>query len=521
MTTVFKKAEPTHRTRSLQDDIVVAIDKPTGKLLYFDNDRESTELQVELDIFAEHSQVQMRNDLIDCRIDICSPEVLMLFADNFDYQDLRQDFMRGILSSEILGSKIYAHVISGEYAARVKCLRTYDSVSKDIMHRWTYPLVPDFNWLGTTNFFLTRNNSYMEDNVKLASTCVINEETAVGANTEIGNDSKVSHSVIGRNCKIGKNVKITGAYIWDDVIIEDNVTIQRSIVCSHAKILRNSRVEKGCLVSWNVVVGPNVALSPQTKLTTYAPTKVDLEFEESLTQPIDLGEKGFGTKWVRKDDDYTNSLIGFDLYLEQKKSNDFVESDPETDSDYEKNTPKKGKKKEEEKGPSDQEKFLKEASDIVHNSILEKHAVDNIVLEMNSLKYAYNTNFIDCAVVILHTLLDEAKDEKKDKLLQASQKVLKTWNALLTRFVTNEDEQVELIWGLQEYCEKPSRDYFTQHFPFILHSLYDAEIIDEEAIWKWVEEQKESKDQAFIELSKNFLKWLKESEEDSGEEEDD
>jgi len=198
-----------------------------------------------------------------------------------------------------------------------------------------------------------------------------------------------------------------------------------------------------------------------------------------------------------------------------------VESDPETDSDYEKNTPKKGKKKEEEKGPSDQEKFLKEASDIVHNSILEKHAVDNIVLEMNSLKYAYNTNFIDCAVVILHTLLDEAKDEKKDKLLQAAQKVLKTWNALLTRFVTNEDEQVELIWGLQEYCEKPSRDYFTQHFPFILHSLYDAEIIDEEAIWKWVEEQKESKDQAFIELSKNFLKWLKESEEDSGEEEDD
>lgn len=52
----------------------------------------------------------------------------MLFADNFDYQDLRQDFIRGVLTDDILANKIFAHVITGEYAARVRDLRTYNSV---------------------------------------------------------------------------------------------------------------------------------------------------------------------------------------------------------------------------------------------------------------------------------------------------------------------------------------------------------------------------------------------------------
>lgn len=42
--------------------------------------------------------------------------MLALFADNFDYQDIRQDFIKGITGSEILGNKVYAHVISNEYA---------------------------------------------------------------------------------------------------------------------------------------------------------------------------------------------------------------------------------------------------------------------------------------------------------------------------------------------------------------------------------------------------------------------
>lgn len=55
--------------------------------------------------------LQVRTDLLDTNISICSPEVLMMFSDNFDYQTLKRDFVGGTLSEEELGKKIYLHVL--------------------------------------------------------------------------------------------------------------------------------------------------------------------------------------------------------------------------------------------------------------------------------------------------------------------------------------------------------------------------------------------------------------------------
>jgi hypothetical protein len=33
----------------------------------------------------------------DCHIDVCSPEVLGLFEKEYDYGDLRKDFIKGVL----------------------------------------------------------------------------------------------------------------------------------------------------------------------------------------------------------------------------------------------------------------------------------------------------------------------------------------------------------------------------------------------------------------------------------------
>ena len=52
-------------------------------------------------MFEGRQAVQLLTDLEDCFIDICAPEVLMLFTDNFDYQHLRRDFVKGLLSDEV------------------------------------------------------------------------------------------------------------------------------------------------------------------------------------------------------------------------------------------------------------------------------------------------------------------------------------------------------------------------------------------------------------------------------------
>jgi len=47
-----------------------------------------------------------------------------------------------------MGYKIFTHEIRSSYAARVDNFRSYDTISKDIMQRWTYPLVPDVQYFG-------------------------------------------------------------------------------------------------------------------------------------------------------------------------------------------------------------------------------------------------------------------------------------------------------------------------------------------------------------------------------------
>lgn len=173
MTTVFKKARPMHPTRTLNDDLLVVTNvrgaecdprcalltlppmpraapaqKHTGQLLVYDNDVEEGEVSLPVQQLAEHTQVEFRYDLLDTQVDVCSPEVLVHFSDNYDYQDVRLDYLRNEVQNADLGWKYFAHVIENEYAARIQDLRTYHAISRDVMRRWAYPLVPDSNFSG-------------------------------------------------------------------------------------------------------------------------------------------------------------------------------------------------------------------------------------------------------------------------------------------------------------------------------------------------------------------------------------
>ena len=43
-------------------------------------------------------------------------------------QNVRREFVTGVLSEEELGNKIFVYELQGEYAARVTNLRAYDAV---------------------------------------------------------------------------------------------------------------------------------------------------------------------------------------------------------------------------------------------------------------------------------------------------------------------------------------------------------------------------------------------------------
>lgn len=59
-----------------------------------------------------------------------------------------------------MGYKIFTHEIYSSYAARIDNFHSYDTVSRDIIQRWTYPLVLDVMSFGKTAAKLQRQGMY-------------------------------------------------------------------------------------------------------------------------------------------------------------------------------------------------------------------------------------------------------------------------------------------------------------------------------------------------------------------------
>jgi translation initiation factor eIF-2B subunit epsilon len=68
------------------NDLVVGLDQETRQIVLFNNSVSSKAVALPTEAFAEHAQIEFRSDLLDCFIDVCSPEVLVQISDNFDYQ---------------------------------------------------------------------------------------------------------------------------------------------------------------------------------------------------------------------------------------------------------------------------------------------------------------------------------------------------------------------------------------------------------------------------------------------------
>ncbi|CAL5213283.1 unnamed protein product [Lathyrus oleraceus] len=125
MTMVIKRSKTNPAIRQSRlgtDEIFMAIDPNTKQLLSYEDkaDYSKGTLHLENSLLADNPSLSLHHDKQDCYIDICSPEVLTLFTDNFDYQHLRRHFVKGLLVDDIMGYKIFVHEIRSDYAARVE-----------------------------------------------------------------------------------------------------------------------------------------------------------------------------------------------------------------------------------------------------------------------------------------------------------------------------------------------------------------------------------------------------------------
>ena len=272
-TMVLNQASPLHRTRSQIDPAAFVLDKETNRCIFYQSippvSGKKTCISIDPELLEDfQGELQVRNDLIDCHVDICSPHVPQIFQENFDYQYLRSDFLKGVLTSDLLKKTIYAYISkdSSEYAARVESWSTYDAISQDILARWCYPLVPDSNLVEGNSYSYELNNIYKEDKIILAQSCKIGTSTSIGRNSSVGEGTQIKNSVIGRNCTIGKNVVIENSYIWDNAVIKDNSVLNRSIVAADAQIGNNVTLSPGSVIGFNVIIGDDKVIPHNVKI---------------------------------------------------------------------------------------------------------------------------------------------------------------------------------------------------------------------------------------------------------------
>ena len=261
------------------------MDAETNKIVHYEehgSGHSATKLpptSLDASLFGEVKNIRVRTDLMDCHVDICAPEFLMLFTDNFDYQHIRRDFIVGTLNERELGNTIYGYEISRyDYAARVHNLRSYDAVSRDILNRWTFPYVPDTRVVPVQDpqtFTHTWGNNYLSPDCEVHESAKLTKGCSIGAGTVIGAGTSVSHSVIGKNVIIGQNCVISGAYIFDGARIENESSVTSAILQEAVVVHAYAHVTAGCVLATDVVIGSGFSVKPNTRISLKAQPAIE------------------------------------------------------------------------------------------------------------------------------------------------------------------------------------------------------------------------------------------------------
>src|SRR2546423_4187446 len=212
MTMLLCEASPHNKIMAGLDLPTFIIDPTKDRCLHYEetDHARSAHARVDQDMATEmlsEAEIDIRQDLIDCRIDICTEEVLSSWSDNFDHQTPRKDFLRDLLKNHDTTQKtVHTYIIRDYYAGRVGTLPAYDQMSRDIISRRAFPLCPDNNLFSHQAYTRSKHNVYMEEPATVARPSSMEGGTVVGRGTSIGAGSVIKNSVIGRRCRIGKNV---------------------------------------------------------------------------------------------------------------------------------------------------------------------------------------------------------------------------------------------------------------------------------------------------------------------------
>jgi translation initiation factor eIF-2B subunit epsilon len=524
MTIVLREAGVGHRTGSKGSRPVFVIDCVSERCVHYEETSRTRggvrHMTLDPDILTSSGDIEVRGDLIDCRIDICTQDVLLAWADNFDFTSVRKSFLRGVLKDyETYGKTVHTCILSDGYAARVKSFRAYNAINEDIRARWAYPLCPDSNLMPGQSYQLGRGKNYQEVDVHLSRTAVV-RGSVIGRDSNIGDGSNVTGSTVGRRCKLGKRVTIEGAYIWDDVTIDDDTVVRQAILANGTSIGKRCTIESGALISTKVRLPDNVVVSAGNRVTK--------ENDSYRSRSLD------------EDDSDTSSIASSRLVYQIPSASSSVSSISTLASSGSDMEPRESSRRGSFRSdPSDDiggnRDFHLEARASILDGLQKHDPADTIILELNGYRMSTNASQHEVRRALVAAFMQRtsnlvsgnpASSTAGISAREAVQQLFGTYKALIERTMFDQDadlkvDQVDFLMLVQkEASGRPGGD---QLLLFIAKEMYDLEILEEDGVLQWWEDERSQNGEMgkVRGLTLQFITFLQTAEEDEESEEQD
>ncbi|KAI1343687.1 nucleotide-diphospho-sugar transferase [Xylariaceae sp. FL0016] len=557
MTVVLREAgEQEHNTKTRGISPVFVVDPSKKRCLHYEEIHPfQPERYVDLDpTILENAEAETRTDLIDAQIDICTPDVLALWSESFDYELPRINFLHGVLKDwELNGKMIHTEIVSEGYCARASNLQLYDAIHQDMLSGWTYPFTPDCNLLKGHTYRLRDDNVYQEDDVEIGEHCQIND-AVIGRDTHVGSGVIITNSTIGRSCKIGNNVEIRDSFIWHDVVIQDGATVEHSIIADMAVIGKGATAQEGSLVSFGVQVDEKIKLDPATTLAL-------IDHNENPVSPqVDVvGAQGKGAVFRNPEDDEVDeddpsrlqkslvySLEKFDIDSSSSAStlaDDDLLSDDGSDASM---TPSQPISR------SRLSSFASDGSDGPDSSMFHSDAVHGLLdvlrgisgnfdsekLEFTSLRLASNasdaamrkavaTAFVRRGIELMSPDNGSLDPSKAAKQALTAKEGASEFVADVGVGGDSVSEQIEFALAVQKACVSSAKlveiAKAGNFLAAMLQQMYDLDILEEDGILGWWSDSRGQEGDAMVgvrEKCQVLVEWLQNAEEESDDEEE-
>lgn len=521
MTMVLREAGVGHRTKSKGSRPVFVIDPGAERCLYYEEmgSRRGRSRHITLDseLLTSNAEIDVRDDLIDCHIDICTPDVLAQWSDNFDFQSLRKSFLHGVLKDyETYGKTIHTYIETDQYAARVKSLRAYNAISKDIMGRWAYPICPDSNLVPNQSYRFRKGKVYQEDTVVIGRTSI--KKTVIGSQTNIGEDSMITGSTIGRRCKIGNSVVIEGAYIWDDVTVGDGSIIREAIIANDTTVGKNCTIESGALISFGVHLPDHIGISMDRKITRHQESFFDnrVDPEASDTSSVASSRLIYRHPSASCSASSISTPASSDDDLEPVRDSSrrsSFRSDPSDDV-------------------AENRDFHVEATASILDGLQKGDPADTIILELNGYRMSINASQHEVRKAVVAAFMKRVSSISNGdnasgvSVREAVKEVFRKYKELAERTIFDKDvdekvDQVDFLLLLQK--EALGRVNGDQVLLFVTKEVYDSDIVEEDGVLQWWDDERSAEGAMgrVRGLTEQLITYLKEAEEDDESEDND